>query len=227
MDNKSCMEIYVAKISDTMEEFEKRSLSHNQLAQLMPQFRIEKARACLSVAERERSLLAGMLLGCCMKKRGVSLEETPCFDKYGKLYFPHIDRFYVNLSHGGNYAVCAMDTAPVGVDIETVRQYKKNVAERICTSVEMQSLLILKKEEEKNRVFTKLWTRKESMAKLSGEGIGLLLRAGKPSEEFVKDCVYTKTYTPVQDTFLSVSSFQNAFPEDIMLLSPESLLQLR
>ena len=71
------MEIYVAKISDTMEEFEKRSLSHNQLAQLMPKFRIEKAKACLSVAERERSLTAGMLLGCCMKKRGVSLEETP------------------------------------------------------------------------------------------------------------------------------------------------------
>lgn len=221
------MEIYVAKISDTMEEFGKKKLLHNQLAQLMPLFRIEKAQACSSVAERERSLTAGLLLGYCMRKRGISLEETPCFDKYGKLYFPRTDGFYVNLSHGGNYAVCAMDTNPVGVDIESVRQYKKNVAERICTSAELQSLLVLKKEEEKNQIFTKLWTRKESMAKLSGEGLALLLKTESSFKESVKDCIYTKTYTSVQDTFLSVSSFQNVFPENIMLLSPESLLQLR
>lgn len=211
------------RVSDIMGEFGEREIYDR-----LPDFRRKAADKCRNKEDRERSLTAGALLLFCMKNRGVSLEETPLFGENGKMFFPKEKRFYVNLSHSGDYVACAVDTKEVGIDIEKVRQYKENVVKRICVPEEMQFFFEGKKEEEKNRIFTKLWTRKESMAKLSGKGIAMLLKAYKNSghaAEEVKDCIYTKTYTSIAGYFLSVSSHEDHFPEEVILLSPEFLGQ--
>lgn len=208
------MEVYLICVSDLMEK-----AGEKRVYDFLPDFRKQAADACKNQKDRKRSLAAGALLVFCMKKRGVSLKETPCYNENGKMYFPRLDRFYINLSHGGNYAACGLDSKEVGIDVEGVRQYRENVARRICSMEEMQSLSVLKKEEEKNSVFTRLWTRKESAAKLSGEGIAEILSAQ------AGDCIYTKTYTPFADCFLSVSSHENDFPDEVILLSPESLVR--
>lgn len=211
------MDILVTKISDITGEF-----GEQEIYDRLPAFRKKAADNCANKKDRERSLAAGALLLFCMKKQGVSLEEIPCFSKSGKMYFPQTDKFYVNLSHSGDYAACAMDTKEVGIDIEKIRQYQEKAAKRICLPEEMQTLFEGKKEEEKNRIFTKLWTRKESMAKLSGKGIAMFF--DKRNDPV--DCIYTKTYTSISDYYLSVSSYENDFPDKIILLSPESLVQL-
>ncbi|MBP3459288.1 MAG: 4'-phosphopantetheinyl transferase superfamily protein [Lachnospiraceae bacterium] len=218
------MDIFVVRVSDIMGEFGRKEIYDR-----LPDFRRRAADECRNQADRDRSLTAGALLLFCMKKGGVSLEETPEFNENGKMFFPRESGFYVNLSHSGDYAACVVDTKEVGIDIERIRQYKENVARRICLPKEMQ-YLEGKKEEEKNRVFTKLWTRKESMAKLSGKGIALLLEAYENSgnvSEGGGDCIYTKTYTSISGYFLSVSSHEDHFPDQIILLSPESLGQWR
>lgn len=216
---ESDMVIYITKVSAIVGEFEQTEL-YNRL----PEFRREAADRCGNRADRERSIAAGLLLGFCMQKRGVSFGETPCFTENGKMFFPREDKFYVNLSHGGDYAACALAPTDVGIDLEPVRRYRENVAKRICSAEEMQELLKEKKEEEQNRQFTKLWTRKESMAKLSGEGIAMLL-GSRGRKEPLDSCIYTKTYTPAPDYFLSVSSHENDFPDRVILLSPESLVR--
>lgn len=208
------MEIYLMCVSDLMEK-----VGEKEVYDLLPGFRRKAADSCKNLKDRERSLAAGALLVFCMKKRGVSLEETPCYNENGKMYFPQVDRFYINLSHGGDYAACVSDSKEVGIDVEKIRQYRENVARRIGLEKEMQSLSALKKEEEKNSAFTRLWTRKESAAKLSGEGIAGLFDAQ------AEDCIYTKTYMPFSDCYLSVSSRENNFPDEVILLSPESLVQ--
>lgn len=213
------MEIYITKVSSLMEEFDQTEL-YNRL----PEFRRKAADCCGNRADRDRSIAAGLLLRFCMQKRGVSLKEAPCFNENGKMFFPREDKFYVNLSHGGDYAACALAPADVGIDLEPVRRYRESVAKRICSAEEMRELLKEKKEEERNRQFTKLWTRKESMAKLSGEGIAMLL----PSRNRTKPMdshTATKTYTPAPGYFLSVSSHENDFPDRVRLLSPESLVR--
>lgn len=185
----------------------------------LPDFRKSAADLCGNRKDRTRSISAGALLVFCMKKRGVSIEETPYLNKNGKMYFPRVEDFYINLSHGGDYAACVYDSKEVGIDIEGIRQYKENVAGRICSQEEMQAFFALKKEEEKNSAFTRLWTRKESMAKLSGEGIAGLL-SGRTGGR-----IYTRTYMPAADCFLSVSSHEDDFPDEVILLSPESLVR--
>lgn len=208
------MEIYLTKVPVLV-----RTMGQEKLYDSLPDFRKRAADLCKNPQDRDRSLAAGILLVFCMKKRGVSLEETPLYNENGKMYFPRFDGFCVNLSHGGNYAACALDSKEVGIDVEGVRQYKENVVRRICSETEMQSLFALKKEEEKNSAFTRLWTRKESAAKLSGEGIAGLLSAQTGG------CIYTRTYTPFPDCFLSVSSHENDFPDEVILLSPEFLVR--
>ena len=206
------MEIYITNTSALITQ-----TGAKQLYDSLPDFRKKAVDTCKNPKDKERSLAAGALLLFCMKKRGVSLEETPYYNKNGKMYFPYENRFYVNLSHSADYAACALDSKEVGIDVEGVRQYQENVLRRICSEEEMQSFSALKKEEEKNSAFIRLWTRKESAAKLSGEGIAGLLSA-QP-----QDCVYTRTYTPFPDCFLSVSSHENDFPDKVIVLSPESL----
>jgi 4'-phosphopantetheinyl transferase len=209
------MQIYIVKISDIIGEF-----GEEKLYQMLPEFRKAAVRQCRQEADRRRSLAAGLLLCFCMHNKGVSLEETPSFHENGKLYFPRHPEFCVNLSHGGDYAACAVDTREIGVDIEAIRPYRENVARRICPPEEMQELLCLHKEEQ-NPAFTRLWTAKESAVKLLGEGIASLLKVSQTGEPRI----YTKTYMPVEGYFLSVSSHEDEFPDEVTVLSPECLLQ--
>lgn len=215
------MEIYVLKISDIMTEF-----TTEQLNQLVPVFRRDMYQRYRNEADRERCLAAGVLLSYCMNEKGVSLEETPSFNKAGKLYFPEKERFYVNLSHGGGYAVCAWDTEEIGVDMEPFRKYKEATAKRICTKAEAQSLSSYQQEEEKNQAFTILWTRKESIAKLLGEGIAVLFHADDLQALCEKEGICLQTYDAIPGYILSVASRKNIFPKEITVLSPEFLKQL-
>lgn len=213
----------MAKISDIMAEFEEK-----QIYDRLPDFRRKAADRYHNRADRERSMTAGLLLCFCMQKRGVSFEETPCFTEHGKMYFPDCERLYVNLTHGGDYAACVLASHDVGIDLEPVRAFRENVAGRICGKEELRRLMAEENEEEKNRYFTRLWTVKESVAKLSGEGIAMLLqshRVRKGSKKSSEPAVYTRTYTPAPDYFLSVSSHEEEFPEQIILLSPKCLVQ--
>lgn len=212
------MKLYIARISNIIGEF-----GEQKVYEMLPTFRQEAADRCGNQMDRQRSLTAGILLCMSMIKEGVPIEDTPCFHKHGKIYFPAHEMFYVNLSHAGDYAACAVDTQEVGVDVEQVRPYRENVAKRIFLPEEIQTLSALENEEEKNLEFTRLWTMKESMAKLSGEGIAMLLSAAKTD----RDHIYTQTYMPAADCFLSVSSHENHFPGDVMPVSPEFLRQLR
>lgn len=203
-----------------------KEFSEEQLNQMLPGFRKNAYQKYQKPEDRKRSLVAGVLLSFCMNQKGVSLEETPSFNETGKMYFPQADRFYVNLSHGGDYAVCAWDTEDVGVDVEPIRKCRDAVARRMCTAEEMITFLFLTNEEERDRAFTRLWTRKESVAKLYGDGIALLFHGEQLQEMCEKEGVYTQTYTSIPDYFISVSSRKREFPGDITVLSPEFLRQL-
>lgn len=78
----------------------------------------------------------------------------------GKLFF--------NLSHSGKYVMCVCGDENVGCDIQQVKPYNEKVAKRFFTPEENE---LLEKSNDKARVFTSLWTLKESALKLSGEGI--------------------------------------------------------
>lgn len=91
----------------------------------------------------------------------------------GKPYFKDADIFF-NISHCHDLAVCAISRrCDVGVDVEAVKSYRENTAKRIMSGAEYEYFLSA---EDKNKTFFQVWTYKESVLKLTGEGIRRDLR---------------------------------------------------
>ena len=88
--------------------------------------------------------------------------------EHGKPYFPKHKDLHFNLSHSGDLALCALDGAPVGVDVQIVKRWRPGLPERVCSPAE---LAWLERQSELWPAFVLLWTLKEARAKQSGRGL--------------------------------------------------------
>ena len=86
----------------------------------------------------------------------------------GKPYFPGHEGLHFNLSHSGDLALCALDSAPVGVDVQIVREWRPGLPARVCSGAELDWL---EGQPDLWSAFTLLWTLKEARVKCTGEGI--------------------------------------------------------
>lgn len=98
---------------------------------------------------------------------GIAPEEIRfSSDEKGKPYAENLD-VHFNISHSGEYVVCAVASSPIGIDIEKIRDINLKILERICSKRE----LLYFSEEPKLNQFFEMWTAKEAQAKLLGDGI--------------------------------------------------------
>lgn len=82
-------------------------------------------------------------------------------NEYGK---PLSDNVFFNISHTKGMVIIAIDTLPIGVDIETLRKTDDKLVKYVCSPDE--ELYI------KNALdFYNIWTNKESLVKCIGTGI--------------------------------------------------------
>ena len=86
----------------------------------------------------------------------------------GKPWFPAAQDRAFNLSHSGSLALCALDSEPVGADIQLVKPHRPALPAKVCSP---QELAWLERQEERWAGFTVLWALKESRAKQSGRGL--------------------------------------------------------
>ncbi len=150
----------------------------------IPEERRQRVMQYKDGADRLRSLGAGLLLEYGLRLRGYSLVSSGegkkmvrlSFGRYGKPYLADAEGVCFNLSHAGDYAAAVFSDCRVGIDIERIREGKELVARRFFCPDEYA---YLKKcsAQEKDRVFTELWTKKESYIKAAGEGMHLPLTA--------------------------------------------------
>lgn len=91
----------------------------------------------------------------------------------GKPFFEDSDIFF-NISHCHDLAACAVSRrCEVGVDVEAVKEYRESTAKRVMSEAEYK---YFQSAGEKNKKFFQIWTYKESVLKLTGEGIRRDLR---------------------------------------------------
>ena len=86
----------------------------------------------------------------------------------GKPYFPKHEGRHFNLSHSGDRALCALDGAPVGVDIQLVKEWRPSLPRRVCAPDE---LAWLEGRSDLWSAFALLWALKEARVKESGQGL--------------------------------------------------------
>ena len=120
--------------------------------------------------DRKRSLGAGLLLAKILPCYGVSPEAV----RRGEDGKPHVEGCCFNLSHSGDVAVCAVGVEPVGCDVEKIAGAPRRVAERFFHRNEAAYLRQCG-EAERDTLFFRFWTMKESYLKMTGEGMRLSL----------------------------------------------------
>lgn len=122
---------------------------------------------------------ASYLLLCRALREGYGIEEQPQFrrSEHGKpsLLFATLPRMshplHFNMSHCRHAVAVVVSEQPVGIDIETRGRYRETLAEYICSEAEHRLLSSAPSPEERDALFTRLWTQKEATAKLLGCGL--------------------------------------------------------
>lgn len=87
----------------------------------------------------------------------------------GKPVFENLP-YYFNISHSCGRAVCALSQKEVGVDIEFIKKKRSfdAIAKNFFSDGEQQRFRAAKN---KNEEFYRIWTRKEALLKMNGDGI--------------------------------------------------------
>lgn len=124
----------------------------------------------------ESSLIGKMILRYGFKKLSLNyhLSDLKADDKERPFIKDDLD---FNISHSGNYIVCAISqNASVGIDIEKHRILKTNIAERYFNVDECREIEMAK---DSSKAFFDLWSLKESAIKCDGRGVEVLSKTHK------------------------------------------------
>jgi len=174
------------------------------------------------IKDAKRSLLGELLI------RKVVIDTYHCsndsitfsFNQYGKPFISNIPNFHFNLSHSGNWVVCAVSTKAIGVDIEEIKEVNYEVAE-YCFSKKENSELLNVEEDKRPGYFFMIWTLKESYLKAQGIGIIEDLKSINFEEEnnnFItrqKEELFYKLYEIDSRYSLAVCGYEKEFDQEI------------
>jgi 4'-phosphopantetheinyl transferase len=121
--------------------------------------------------DRKLGAYAEALVRCliCMKS-GVKYKELEFkASGTGKPYLLVFPYYEFSISHTRNAVAAAVSDKPVGVDVEKVRDVAGGLAKRVFSENEMAWLN--ETDENKERRFFDIWTKKEALAKYRGTGL--------------------------------------------------------
>ena len=108
-------------------------------------------------------------------EHGIALNGDPMLlrSDMGKPYFAGLPGIFVNIAHCRGLAAVLLSACECGVDVESVRPLREKVVRRVFSDEEQRAL---SEAADPDRLFTRLWTLKESYVKAIGIGISYPMR---------------------------------------------------
>ncbi len=147
-----------------------------QMLTQLPSWRREKALLFKHEQGRKECACAYLLL-CQALREVYGISEQPSFiiGEHGK---PELSfdgqqltvnsQIFFNLSHCKNAIACVVADHPVGVDVESIGRYNESLARHVLND---QEFSLVQQASNPQLAFTRLWTQKEAIVKLTGRGI--------------------------------------------------------
>lgn len=156
--------VYIASVAPLKAnaEYEKAYLSVTDI-------RREKADRMRRKEDKCLSLGAGIMLKYALGRAGIRDNETVTGEN-GKPYLASREAFF-NLSHSGEYVMCAVSDDEIGCDIEKISKGNENTARRFFSAEEYDFITHGADENERAVRFMRIWTLKESYIKATGKGL--------------------------------------------------------
>lgn len=135
---------------------------------LLPQWRQEVVMRYKFEGGRRESALAFRLLQDMLREYRPGMDTSAiefAVGEHGKPSLIGCPDIHFNISHCKYAVACAVDSRPVGIDIECRGRYKHSLAAYCMSPTEMEWI------DGDDLRFTTLWTKKEALLKLLGTGI--------------------------------------------------------
>ena len=118
------------------------------------------------------------------------------YGRYGKPYLRDYSNAHFNISHSGQFVACAVSDRPIGVDIQEIVSYRRNVVKRIFSPEEISQI---ESRPDRSAEFTRLWTQKEAYLKMLGIGFSDSLdKAVLPRRSKAQTARYMDTFISIQ-----------------------------
>ena len=203
---KNTLKAYLFDINSLNEE------SFNRLLLSVKNYRKEKIAKLSLQKSKYLSLAVELLIRKACEDFGIDyLKEEIVLNEFGKPSFKS-SKYFFNTSHSGQYALCVISDVEVGCDIEEIKEYKPRVAERFFSDKEN---LYINVSEDKNDMFFRIWTLKESFMKCIGKGFA------EPISSFELEFKDNDVVIREKDEFHFIESKYNNYRISICLKTKE------
>ena len=213
------------------EEFE------NALFRLNPEQK-ERIMRYHFMADRKRGLIGILLAEYAISKAfGINPDEMRFEkNKYGKPHVAGKHGVHYNISHSGDYVVCAVGSMPVGIDVQEIKGGNLDIADRFFSKEEKEALALESSEDAKRKLFYDIWSLKEAYIKCIGMGLsmpledfGVVQRDGE-YELIVKgerdEGYHFKKYDMPGSYSLCVCSKEDSFPTEYTELGYNEIIEI-
>ncbi|WP_368857254.1 4'-phosphopantetheinyl transferase superfamily protein [Bacillus cereus group sp. N28] len=157
----------------------------NQFSNLISNEKRERMKRLLNLCDINRTLIGDLLIRSliCQKYKINNEEIKFIYNEYGKPFVQNFSDFHFNISHSGEWVVCATANSNVGIDIERVSDIEAlKLANEFFSEEEFYDLSNMNSDEQINYFFD-LWTLKESYIKTIGKGLYIPLNSFSVKKE--------------------------------------------
>ena len=165
------IEIYTLNIKELIAK-----VDYQNLLSFVSKDKKERISKFRFIEDAKRTLYGDILaryLAC--KKLNICNEQLNFQNnKFGKPYLKNYPDFHFNISHSGDWVVCATSNKEVGIDVEQIKPIDLDIAKRFFSNSEYQDLIV-KEENIQTTYFYDIWTLKESYIKYIGKGLSMSL----------------------------------------------------
>ena len=169
----TCVFVVGTSIFITGIEYLKNEASYREAFDSLPEFRKEKARKMVQERSKRECVGAWILLRKALSSWGVCLDELQVkVNAFGKPEVPDVDNLFFNFSHSGERVLCCISERSVGCDVEQIKPSRLKVARAAFSPTEYEYLEAVPEGEDRDDLFFRIWTRKESYLKAIGTGFG-------------------------------------------------------
>ncbi|MED5018399.1 4'-phosphopantetheinyl transferase superfamily protein [Paenibacillus chibensis] len=188
------------------------SAAFRQVLELLPDDVRRKAAKYRAEQDARRETVSAVLkrvVAC--ERNGISLDQTEWIrGEYGKPSLKGYPNFHFNVSHAGDWVVCAVSTeGPIGVDVERIGKAEPEVAHMCFSHKEYEEWRGLP-DRMRDESFYERWTLKESYLKAIGRGLSIPLTDVETENR--GNCIYISCQGAADNEFqLSVLSFDTKY----------------
>lgn len=157
--------------------------------ELMPLERKEKALKYRKKKDKYLCIIAYFLLMYAIyTEYGIKGSLELLEGKYGKPYLKEYSNIFVNISHCSSGVACVVSNKEIGVDVQDIQDSYSEIIDIACCNEELN---MMKGVDNKEELFYKMWTIKESYIKADGRGMHLNIKDINTSKK-INACIKYK-----------------------------------